>query len=74
VKQIHELMPELPGRQRIEDEIIKKQIKGNKYYKEDEIIYPGSDVPYIKSDTKIGRNDPFLSGSSKKYKNCYLKK
>jgi len=30
------------------------------------------DVPYVRDEPKIGRNDPCWCGSGKKYKKCHL--
>jgi len=36
---------------------------------EEEDLYPASE-PYVRTEPKIGRNDPCLCGSGKKYKKC----
>ena len=37
------------------------------------ISYPEKETPSKKTNTKIGRNDPCLCGSGKKYKKCCMK-
>lgn len=38
------------------------------------VVYESFEEPYVRSEKKIGRNDPCPCGSGKKYKHCCMKK
>lgn len=46
---------------------VQNQAIGNAY---SQIFHESSDTPFVREDTKTGRNDPCPCGSGKKYKKC----
>lgn len=68
---IHQFNEKNPKPKRIEDEIAEAKAKHEKEkYGYNTVI--SNDLPYIKKDSDIGRNDPCPCGSGKKYKKCCL--
>jgi hypothetical protein len=74
----------LPAEARAELKKIRTQLKDEEPYVAEEqeitvynICCPGfepaeEDAPYVRSEPKVGRNDPCWCGSGKKYKKCHL--
>ncbi len=74
----------LDGKARRELEEVREQLKGEVPYVAEEadatvhsICCPAfdaaeEDIPYVRNEPKLGRNDPCWCGSGKKYKKCHL--